>query len=319
MPAQTTKKTGSSRVKAPQSNLIKKIAAGEFVFTGELEPGCTAATQEMIKEAEELKPYVAAVNIAENPGSSVAMSGLAATALIQLKAGIECIFEITGRDQSRMGIASSLLGAAALGVKNIFVLTGDHPTLGDIPQSKPVFDLDSTQLLMLAQEMVDKHSIYGIEIEDSEQAAPAFHIGIGCNPNTTHPEVELLKIEKKITLGAEFIQTQMVFDLDVTESFFKELKKFGVPVLAGIFPMKNYATAHDFASVVPGVKVPPTLIKQLEEIKKKVPDKAAQHAANDKLNVEFFKPLLAELKQKGYAAGAYIAAVHYTRILPKLL
>jgi 5,10-methylenetetrahydrofolate reductase len=298
---------------------MQKIANKEFVFTGELEPGRTGNIQTLELEANEMKPYVAAVNITDNPGSFVAMNGLAATTYLQLKTGIECVFQLTTRDQNRLGLASSLLGAAAVGVKNVLVLTGDHTTLGDLPQTKPVFDLDSTQLLMLAREMVDKRTIYGIEILDSEKGGPKFHIGIAANPNTTHPEAELLKIEKKIELGAEFIQTQVVFDLEKTEPFLKDLKKFGIPVLIGLFPMKNYATARDFNSFVPSVKVPPALLKQFEVVKTSNLEKEKQEIAYDKLNAEFLKPMINEMKSKGYAAGAHITAVHYTRFLEQLL
>ena len=303
-----------AKKREPLSNLMQKFANKEFVITGELEPGRTTHIEALEQEANEIKPYISAVNITDNPGSFVAMNALAATTYLQLKTGIECVFQLTARDQNRIGLASSLLGAAAVGVKNVLVLTGDHTTLGDLPQTKPVFDLDSTQLLMLAREMVDKKTIYGKEILDSEKCGPEFHIGITANPNTTHPEAELLKIEKKVEIGAEFIQTQIMFDLEKTEPFLKELKKFGIPVLIGLFPMKNYATARDFNNFMHGVKVPATLLKHFETVKNANMEKNEQKHAYDKINLDFLKPMILELKSKNYAAGAHIAAVHYTRI-----
>lgn len=298
---------------------MQKLSDGQFILTGELEPGRTVNIDPLLQEAQEMKPYVAAANITDNPGSFVAMNGLAAATLVKERTGIEVIYQLTCRDQNRMGLASSLLGAAAVGINNVLTLTGDHTALGDVPATKPVFDLDSAQLLDLAREMVDKKSIYGVPIEETDIVAPHFHLGIGANPNTDQPEIELMKIDRKIKLGAEFIQTQVVFDLEKTESFFRELKKFGVPVLVGIFPMKNYNTAKDFDTLIPGVNVPKEILNQFKEIKDNGMPKETKHAAYDQINVNMIQPMLAELKKKGYAAGAHITAVHYTRIFPKLL
>ncbi|UYP46121.1 hypothetical protein NEF87_002406 [Candidatus Lokiarchaeum ossiferum] len=305
--------------KPAYSRLMKELNSGKFVFTGELEPGRSANMAPLIKEALEIKDYVAAANVTDIPGSFVSMSGLAASISIQHQTPVEVIYQQTCRDLSRLGLASSLLGASAAGIRNVLVLSGDHSSVGDIPQSKPAFDLDSTQLLMLAREMVDQHTIYGIPIEDADIAPPKFHIGMGANPNSTHPEIELLKLKKKVELGAEFIQTQVVYDLETTEPFFQELKKLGVPVLVGIFPMRNYSTARDFDKYVPGVSVPKDILSQFKNVKAQGLEKKAKKAAYDKINVDLYQPMMKELQKKGYAAGVHVAAVHYTRIFPQLL
>ena len=202
----------------PISDMMKKIAAGEFVFTGELEPNRSATLKPLLTEAEELKKWVTAANITDNPGSFVAMNGLAAATYVQEKIGLETIFQLTCRDMNRMGLASALLGAGAVGIKNILLLSGDHTVLGDLPQSKPVFDLDSAQLLQLAREIVDDHSIYGVPLEDAVEYPPRFHLGIGANPNASHPEIELAKIQRKVELGAEFIQTQVFYSFSSLQS-----------------------------------------------------------------------------------------------------
>ncbi len=298
---------------------MQELQSGNFVFTGELEPGRSANMQPLLEEAMEIKDYVVAANVTDIPGSFVAMNGLAAAISIQHKTPVEVIYQQTCRDLSRLGLASSLLGASAAGIRNVLVLSGDHSSVGDIPQSKPAFDLDSTQLLMLAREMVDQHSIYGIPIEDADIAPPQFHIGIGANPNSTHPEIELLKLKKKVELGAEFVQTQVVYDLEATEPFFQELKKLGVPVLVGIFPMRNYSTARDFDKYVPGVSVPKNILASFKDVKARGLEKKAKKAAYDQINVDLYKPMLHELQQKGYATGIHVTAVHYTRIFPQLL
>jgi 5,10-methylenetetrahydrofolate reductase len=306
-------------VKAKYSNFMQKISNHEFILTGELEPGRSVNIQPIIEEAQEIKPYVVAANVTDNPGSFVAMNGLTVASYLQEKTELELIVQLTCRDTNRMGLASSLLAAGAVGIKNILVLTGDHTSLGDIPDSKPVFDLDSAQLLLLAREIVDKHTVYGNLIENWEEVPPQFHIGIGVNPNTDHIEAELLKIERKVELGAEFIQTQVVFDMERAEPFFHELKKFNLPVLVGVFPMKNYTTARDFNSFVPGVHIPPWILKKFQDINESNREKKAKHEAYDQLNIEILKPIMVELQKKGFAAGCHITAVHYTRIFPKLL
>lgn len=304
--------------KPPFSNFMRKLNAGEFIFTGELEPGRTTNMNGLLEEASAMKPYVVAANITDNPGSFVAINSLAAATFMLLRTDLEPIYQLTCRDSSRLGLASQLLGALAVGIKNVLVLTGDHPMLGDIPQSRPVFDLDSAQLLQLAREVVDQRSIYGVKLDEDTLSPPRFHIGIGANPNTDHGEVELLKIARKVDLGAEFIQTQVVYDLERIENFFQNLKKFKLPVLVGLFPMKNYATARDFDKMIPGVHVPKDILEKMKTIHDSSMDKKSKYDAYDKINIDLFTPLIKELKKKEYAAGVHITAVHYTRILPKL-
>jgi len=207
-----------------------------------------------------------------------------------------------------------MMGAHALGIRNVLSLTGDHTALGDMPESKPVFDLDSATLIKLVREMVDKGSINGHEIE----APPTLHVGGAANPNANPMEAEILKIGRKAEAGAEFIQTQVVYDLDKTIEFLSEIKKYKVPVLLGIFPMKSYAIAKGFDEFVPGVSVPKDILAQWKAIKKDVTDKKMQNEAYDQANYEFFKPFITELKKKGLLAGVHCMAVHYPRIFPKL-
>jgi 5,10-methylenetetrahydrofolate reductase len=303
----------------PYSQFMRDLQAGQFVFTGELEPDRSADLSPLIQEAQEIKQYVAAANVTDIPGSFVSMNGLASAVYIHERTGLDLIYQQTCRDLSRLGLASALLSASAVGIRNILTLSGDHPILGDIPASKPVFDLDSTQLLQLAREMTDNQTIYGVPIEHSDITPVQFHVGIGANPNSTHPEIELLKLKKKVQLGAEFIQTQVIYDLETVEPFLKDLKQLGIPVIIGVFPMRNYATARDFDKYVPGVSIPKPILAAFKEAKQKYSDKKQKKAAYDKINVDLFKPMLAELKKKGYAAGAHITAVHYTRIFPQLI
>ena len=296
------------------SKLGEALAKGEFILTGELEPEKTTDLSHTIHEAKEMAPYVIAANVTDSPLGIVTINSMAATHLIQKAAGLECVWQMTVRDVNKLGIAGMIMGAHALGIRNVLSLTGDHPFLGDMPESKPVFDLDSATLVKLVREMVDKGSINGNEIE----APPTLHVGAAANPNAEPMGAEILKIGRKAEAGCEFIQTQVVYDLDRTIEFLTEIKKYNVPILLGIFPMKSYGMAKGFDTFVPGVSVPKEILAKWKSVKNEVTDKKQQKELYDQYNYEFFKPFITELRKKNLLAGIHCMAVHYPRIFPKL-
>ncbi len=296
------------------SKLGEAIAKGEFILTGELEPEKTTDLSHTIHEAKEMAPYVIAANVTDSPLGIVTINSMAATHLIQKAAGLECVWQMTVRDVNKLGIAGMIMGAHALGIRNVLSLTGDHTALGDMPESKPVFDLDSATLVKLVREMVDKGSINGNEIE----APPTLHVGAAANPNAEPMGAEILKIGRKAEAGCEFIQTQVVYDLDRTIEFLTEIKKYKVPILLGIFPMKSYGIAKGFDTFVPGVSVPKEILAKWKNVKKEVTDKKEQKKLYDQYNYDFFKPFISELRSKNLLAGIHCMAVHYPRIFPKL-
>jgi len=296
------------------SKLGEAIAKGEFVLTGELEPEKTTDLTHTIQEAKEMAPYVIAANVTDSPLGIVTVNSMAATHLIQKAAGLECVWQMTVRDVNKLGIAGMIMGAHALGIRNVLSLTGDHTALGDMPESKPVFDLDSATLIKLVREMVDKGSINGNEIE----SPPTLHVGAAANPNADPMGAEILKIGRKAEAGCEFIQTQVVYDLDRTIEFLTEIKKYKVPILLGIFPMKSYGMAKGFDTFVPGVSVPKEILAKWKSVKKEVSDKKQQKELYDQYNYDFFKPFITELRKKDLLDGIHCMAVHYPRIFPKL-
>ena len=296
------------------SKLGEAIAKGEFILTGELEPEKTTDLSHTIQEAKEMAPYVIAANVTDSPLGIVTINSMAATHLIQKAAGLECVWQMTVRDVNKLGIAGMIMGAHALGIRNVLALTGDHTALGDMPESKPVFDLDSATLVKLVREMVDKGSINGNEIE----APPTLHVGAAANPNAEPMGAEILKIGRKAEAGCEFIQTQVVYDLDRTIAFLTEIKKYKVPILLGIFPMKSYGMAKGFDTFVPGVSVPKEILAKWKSVKKEVTDKKQQKELYDQYNYDLFKPFISELRKKNLLAGIHCMAVHYPRIFPKL-
>jgi 5,10-methylenetetrahydrofolate reductase len=296
------------------SKIGEALSKGEFVLTGELEPEKTCDLSHTIHEAEEMKPYVHAANVTDSPLGIVTINSMAASHVIQRDTGIETVWQMTVRDVNKLGIAGMIMGAEALGINNILSLTGDHTKLGDVPESKPVFDLDSATLIKLVREMVDEGSINGHEIE----CPPKMHVGCAANPNADPMGAEVLKIGRKAEAGAEFIQTQVVYDIDTTIEFLREIKKYNVPIFLGIFPMKSYGFAKGFDQFVPGVSVPPEILKKWKSIKKDISDKKEQKKAYDQANYEFFDPFITELRKKDLLAGIHCMAVHYTRFFPYL-
>ena len=297
------------------SDLGEKLAKGEFVLTGELEPEKTCDLSHTIQEAKEMAPYVVAANVTDSPLAIVTINSMAASHIIQSETGLECVWQLTVRDTNKIGLAGQIMGAEALGLSNVLSLTGDHTALGDCPESKPVFDLDSATLIQLVREMVNNGSINGHKIEKP----PKFHVGGAANPNADPMEAEILKIGRKAEAGVEFLQTQVVYDLDMTVEFLREIKKYNVPILLGIFPMKSYGIAKGFDMFVPGVSVPKEILERWKRVKTDVADKKEQKEIYDQLNYEFFKPFISELKSKGLLAGVHCMAVHYTRIFSKLI
>ncbi len=299
------------------SNLMKEIQSGNFVFTGELEPVKTTDLSSVIKEAKYLKDHVIACNVTDNPSSYAALSSLVAAHVVQKKAGMETIYQVRCADRNRIALTSDLLGAAALGIKNVLALTGDHTLLGDMPNARPVFDLDGTLLTGMIRRMVDEgKDVNGNKIEGPR---PQFNIGVAANPNSDPIEPEILKVIRKVENGADFVQTQVCYDIDKTIEFLRMFRIFNVPVLVGIFPMKSYAVAAEFNKYVPGVQVPQELLDELKNVKKKAKSKAQKREKYDEVNIKFFAPFIAKLKKSGLCAGCHIMSVHYVEIIPKLL
>jgi methylenetetrahydrofolate reductase (NADPH) len=297
------------------SKLGAALKKGDFILTGELEPEKTCDLSHTIQEAKDMAPYVVAANVTDSPLGIVTINSMAASHIIQNEANLEVIWQLTVRDVNKLGIAGMIMGGHALGLRNILSLTGDHTALGDMPETKPVFDLDSATLIKLVREMVDTGKINGHEIE----RPPTLHVGAAANPNAEPMEAEILKIGRKAKAGAEFIQTQVVYDLDRTIEFLTEIKKYNVPVLLGIFPMKSYGIAKGFDTFVPGVSVPKDILAKWKNIKTEYKtDKRMQKEVYDQANYEFFKPFITELRKKNLLDGIHCMAVHYPRIFPKL-
>ncbi|HEC56997.1 MAG TPA: methylenetetrahydrofolate reductase [Candidatus Syntrophoarchaeum butanivorans] len=297
------------------SDLMRNIKEGKFVFTGELEPEKTTDLTELVESAKKLLGHCVACNVTDNPQSMAYMSSLVASYVVQRDAGMECVYQLRCSDRNSIALTSDLLGAGALGIKNVLALTGDHTTLGDYPGAKPVFDLDSGQLVYLIRKMVDEGvDLYGRPIHNP----PKFHVGVAGNPNADPLESEILKLKRKIDAGAEFIQTQVIFDIEVAKTFLKEMERFKVPVLIGIFPLKNYGTADYFDKYIPGVHVPKDLLAEMKKASE-ISDKEKRNERYDEINLEYYGDFVHEIAHTTSAAGIHVMAVAYERITPALI
>jgi 5,10-methylenetetrahydrofolate reductase len=306
------------------SKLCKAIEAGHFVFTGELEPKkiLKEGMEEVIHSAKEMKKTnrLIAANVTDGPQGDAYMCSMVPSYLVQQKAEIEAVWQVAVRDRNRVALFGDVLGGAVLGLKNILVLTGDHTALGDNKRARPAYDIDSTQFCELLKKMIDEGTDYaGKEITDGK-----IEMNYGCvaNPNAVgdYMEPEILKVGRKVEQGIDFIQTQTAFDIDVAKNFLNELSRYKVPVLLGLFPMKSYGIAWYFDNYIPGVSVPKDLLKALKTAEKENKgNKPAKYAALDKVNVEFFKPFIKEIKENSKASGIHCMAVEYERLFQPLL
>ncbi|MFW9875063.1 MAG: methylenetetrahydrofolate reductase [Candidatus Thorarchaeota archaeon] len=300
------------------SNLVKTIREGKFVFTGELEPEKDFDLNHVLNSAEEMKKTgkIIAANVTDGPQGDAYTCSMVPSYLVQEKVGLETIWQMTVRDRNRIALFGDILGGSILGLKNLLALTGDHSALGDHQQARPVYDLDSTQLIALVSKMVDE----GTDLEGNEikGGKPQINVGCAANPNSNPREPEILKVGRKVEVGADFVQTQTSFDIDDAKEFLKELERFNIPVLLGLFPIKNYGIAWYFNEYIPGVSVPQEFLSALEKTKK-IKDKQEKYATIDKINLEFFEPFIKEIKKTTKAAGIHCMAVHYERLFGPLL
>ncbi len=295
------------------SQMMKELSEGKYVFTGELEPKKAGNVNEPIAAARDLIGLVTACNVTDNPQSFAYVNSMAASYKIQAETGMECVYQLRCSDRNRMALLSDVLGAGTLGLKNILALAGDHVALGDTPDAMSVFDLDSTTLIYMIRKIVDEgKDLAGNEIEDP----PKLHVGGAAAPGAAYLKAEVAKVKRKINVGVEFLQTQVVYYTDILDKFFDELGKVDVPILVGIFPAKSYGAAKFFDEYVAGVDVPPEYLANLKKTKE-VKDKEERKAEVDRVNIEFFTDFLEYLKGTP-SAGCHMMAVGYPRIIGPL-
>ncbi|TDC10072.1 methylenetetrahydrofolate reductase [Nonomuraea longispora] len=248
------------------SGLRAAFEAGRFAVTAEIGPPGGADAEAVTRKADLLRGWVDAANVTDNQGANVRMSSLAGSVLVQ-RAGVEPVMQLTCRDRNRMALQSDLLAAGALGIPNVLLLTGDHPRFGDHPEAKPVFDLDGVQLVWTARTLRDD----GVLISGKAVSArPAWLVGTVENPFAPPPRFRARRLAKKVSAGAEFVQTQYVFDFEVFERWMADLWDLGVTdhckVIAGVGPIRSLRALEYMRTAVPGVHVPDEVDRRLRGV-----------------------------------------------------
>jgi 5,10-methylenetetrahydrofolate reductase len=295
----------------PVSLLEANLRTGAFVTTGEIAPPLGASGDIILKKSGWLKGNVTAANFTDNASATCRMSSLVSSKIC-LDAGLEPVMQLQARDRSRVLIESDAIGAAGLGIRNILCLTGDHHRFGPQPTTKPdQFDMEGVKILWLLRRMRDEGKyIDGREIKQR----PRFFLGAAASPFGAPPAYEAIRAEKKINAGAQFIQTQPIFDYNHFTEWLEALDKRHlldkVYVLAGLVPMKSAKAAH-LMNEVPGVVIPPETVKRMDD----AGDKDGQQEEGVAIALE----IIEKLKNTPGIHGMHIMAVHWEEIVPRLV
>ncbi len=302
------------------SKLERILRAGHFAATGELGPPQSADGNVIREKAKLLKGNCDAVNITDNQTAIVRMSSIAAGAIV-IQEGLEPIIQMVCRDRNRLAMQSDLLGAYALGIRNLLCLTGDHQTFGNHPDAKNVFDMDSIQMVKMVADMRDEcifecgDPIKGIE--------PRFFIGAAAAPFADPIDFRPYRLAKKVQAGANFIQTQLIYDIDAFKTYMDKVRELGlhekIYILAGVGPLKSPGMARYMKNSVPGILVPDQLIDRMtaagepwatkDELTKE--DKRARSEAWKEEGIKICVELIQQLREIEGVAGVHIMAIEW--------
>ena len=278
---------------------------GQFVVTAEVGPPKGMHLGHMVEEAKMYLKDLDAVNITDNQ-SSVMRTSTLATCVALKNAGLNPIYQATCRDRNRIALQSDLLGAAAMGIDNILCLTGDHTKMGDHPGAKPVFDLDSVSLLYTASQLEKGRDLAGIELVGEP---PKFAKGAVVSPISDSVDAQLAKMERKVMAGADYFQTQAVFESEKFIEFMEKAKQFGKPVQLGVIIPKNAGMCKFMNRNVAGIHVPQHMIDALAADK--------ERAKAGITGVEIAAQIIKECRP--YCQGVHIMALGWESKVPELL
>ena len=296
----------------PVSDLEHRLKAGEFVVTAEVQPPQTVSTNKLVSNIAMVKPYVTAVNFTDCPSATPRMSSLACSSLA-IQNGVEPVMQIAARDRTRVGLQAEVVGANALGVRNILCLSGDSMKLAPGPRGRmDIVDLDSIQMLWILRRMRDDaRYLDGREMK----FPPKYFLGAAASPFASEPKFQAIREHKKVNAGAQFFQTNLIYDADRLDLWLNELAKRNilgkVYILIGITPLKTLKMAKYMNDEVPGVFVPDTILKRME---------AAEDAGNaQEEGVQITLELIEKIRGKQGVNGLHIMAVGWEEIVPRIV
>jgi len=281
--------------------LTELFKSGKFVVTAEIGPPKGVDIGEMMEDAELMRGRIDGFNVTDQQSSVMRLGSLAVCHLLKEK-GLEPVFQITCRDRNRIALQSDLLNAHVLGIENVLCLTGDYVSLGDHPGAKPVFDLDAVSLLRAASDLQQGHDLAGQELKGN----PSLCLGAVVTPGANPMGPQIMKMEKKVKAGAQFFQTQAVYEPSKFEEFMNQVKYLNVPVMLGIVLLKSAGMARFMNSNVAGVHVPEPLIEEMDEAPRKAPK-----------SIEIAARLINEMKDM--CQGVHIMAIGWERRIPAVL
>jgi methylenetetrahydrofolate reductase (NADPH) len=290
---------------------LKRVLEGEkFAVTAECGPPNGADPKVLFQKAEKLKECVDAVNVTDNQTAIVRMSSLAACVLLK-SAGLDPVLQMVMRDRNRIALQSDILGASALGIRNVLCLSGDHQCFGNQPQAAGVFDLDSIQFLEVVRNMRDRGVILGGE---TLAAPPDLFIGAAANPFADPVRFRAVRLGKKVRAGADFIQTQCIYNLDRFETWLQMASDKGLTektcILGGVTPLKSAGMASYMKNRVSGMDIPDALIKRMEGVPKK-----DQREEGIRICVE----TIARLKEMPGVKGVHIMAIEWEEAVARIV
>jgi 5,10-methylenetetrahydrofolate reductase len=285
------------------SGLRDRLGNGGFVVTGEIGPPKGVDIETNLSKADLIKEKVVAVNVTDSQSAVMRAGSLAACHLLKQR-GVEPVYQLTCRDRNRLALQSDLLSAWILGIENVLCLTGDHPVLGDHPEAKPVFDLDSVQLLKAATSLNSGKDFSDHDLEGS----PNFFLGAVVTPGSDPVEPQIIKMKKKVDAGAQFFQSQAVYDPQRFEGFVDKVQGLNVPIIAGMVIFKSAEMARHMNENVAGIQVPESLINEMAGTEKQDRKKKA---------VEITARLIREIKPLCH--GVHLMAMGWEELVPQIV
>ena len=298
------------------SILQEKLANGQFAITAEMAPPKGCDFTEQLEVAELLKGKVDAVNVTDMQSACLKASSLGLCIKLQ-QAGIDAIVQMTGRDRNRMAIMGDVLSASAFGINTVLALTGDHPTVGDCKEAQPVYDLDSVGILKMLTEMEATGTDCG---GNALSSTPKLFKGAVVTPVYDPLPLQISKLKKKVAAGAQFIQTQGIFDMESLKSFMQQVRAAGitVPIMAGIIPLKTAGMAKFMNANVPGIQVPQWMIDRLEAAAAEGKEKGVKGLPMQ-AGIDMAAEFIAQIKAENVCEGVHIMAIGAEHNVPEIL
>ena len=293
-----------------KSNLERVLEAGQFAVTGELGPPQSADSEIVRRKAKRLKGNEDAFNVTDGQTAVVRMASWAAC-LIGKEEGLDPIVQMTCRDRNRIALQMDILGISALGLNNMLCLTGDHQKFGNHPTTKGVYDVDSIQLVKMVKDMRDEKKF---QCGEEMAVEPRLFIGAAANPFADPFEIRVIRLAKKVAAGADFIQTQIIYNVDKFAEWMKMVRDRGlherVKILAGVAPIKSIGAAKYMKTRVPGMDVPDSIIERLQGVPKEQVSKEGIKICVDIIN---------QVRQIEGVVGIHIMAIEWEEVVPEIV